>query len=260
MSLIGTIQISGNQNLGPAEVELNTHALRRVIRPGDYTYYGSYAAAAYTQVGTPTNGAAVGLASGLPTHSFWWEHTGSIAVIRKASYGAFRYGTVTSQGSLSLSIQRQINVMAAPLGALIANSVITMSSGVGIFPSPLRDNMADSGAYIIAAPTAANSCGIILSAGNNAASNDSALGWPNPSQQTDAHTIAGSGQWLTATAGVGTGMVPILDQAAGSHPVILSAYMGLQFAVISGSMSVDTGANFDTAMSIQWDEYRQTDG
>jgi|GEM_PF-5031138 len=40
---IGTIQLAGSANAGPAEVELNTLAARFVARPGDFATLGAYA-------------------------------------------------------------------------------------------------------------------------------------------------------------------------------------------------------------------------
>lgn len=253
MAPIGTVQICGKANAGPAEVELNTHAIRRVIRPNDYTNYGSYGAAAYAACATPTLPATQSFASGVPTFFFYWANAGRIAVIRKASYGMVRYGTVANALNWSLSIQRVTNIVYPPVGFLAASGTNTLANTNTITPSPLRDTMTDSAAIIMSNPSASAKTGFIGGAGGQPT-----LGAPNLSSVADGHTIAGYSVGLSTTAGTGTGMVPLLDQAAGTHPVVLTEGMGLQFALLSTG-SAGTAENIDSFMSIQWDEYRAQD-
>lgn len=97
------IQIVGNTNSSTAvEVEVNTKAMRAVIRPNDYGSLGIYS------LGATSGVMAAALAANSPVYSFRWGNGTNLAVLRKVQISAggiaaFTAGIVTFQMFLARS-------------------------------------------------------------------------------------------------------------------------------------------------------------
>lgn len=253
MAPIGTAQISGKANAGPAEVELNTLALRRVIRPTDCTVYGSYSGAAFQNIVVPTLGATFTLSgTGLHLAIFLWPRAASVAIVKKATVSMMRYGTVNAAGFFNLQLSRVIQDQGA---TIIAGDVITPPSthttlnAVTITPSNLRTNQPTSGAWFAIAPTSSAHVGnlrFVDSANVATVLQPVTRGDPNP--------VAAQGANLTTTAGTGIGPVALWDTAAGNYPIVLQQNQGLVFDLTATGVVIGTAENIDFGVSMQWDE------
>ena len=129
MAQIGTIQLAGNVNAGPAEVELNTLALRSVVRSNDFTYLGSYSVSpavtgnSFTSTGTPASYELAGLAI---------TYVDVVALVKKVSVGLVNTIALTTAGALVFSLDRRSpgqSLLTIPAGLL--TSVGTKYRSIG---------------------------------------------------------------------------------------------------------------------------------
>jgi len=134
MAAIGTIQVAGNVNAGPAEVELNTLALRGVIRPPYlHTNFGAYS------IGL-TNGTVGSLTNAVPILDFVCppQSTGKIIIVNSFSISA-SINTITTAGNFIASLFRTHGNTAGAVGSY---------SLTGTYSVPLKSSMPDSFAKI----------------------------------------------------------------------------------------------------------------
>lgn len=93
------IQIVGNTNNSTAaEVEVNTKAIRTVVRPNDFGSLGIYSLAGVS--GTM----AAGLAANSPIYSFRWGNASNLALVRKVLISAGNAGTGFSAGAATFNM------------------------------------------------------------------------------------------------------------------------------------------------------------
>src|SRR5215472_3009260 len=107
---IGGIQLAGNANAGPAEVELNNLALRNIFRPNDFTFLGSFSVTNQNTV-KGTAGAATGGWFGM-----YWPQANSAALIKKLSVSAVS----STAGTTGPGILQAVKFTAVPYS--VANS------------------------------------------------------------------------------------------------------------------------------------------
>jgi hypothetical protein len=169
VAAIGTIQVAGNANSTPLEVELNTLAARFVARPQDFGTLGSYTAAkggtfvnALTAQPSPT--------SNVNLLSFQWPTSGALALIKKVLVSLVLVDAASGTGAnvaYPLALFRVHNFQSqlqpakdgAASAAISVNRLAPMSSG-NIIHAGMADSLADI--IMVGNPGAAATYSLIL--------------------------------------------------------------------------------------------------
>lgn len=247
MAAIGNVQIAGNANAGPIEVELNTLAARAVSRPQDWTIYGSY------RIGTdrftvcsasaPSSLATI---TATPTNrivfNFFNPSEGMLAAVRYISFGCLQ-SAGTAQHQFKLFRATNYN---SPLQCLIDVGPTGGSSG-SANPTPFQYTLLPSNFLVPAKMRVLAKDSEIISQIPATATAFSPLGWEggNNTGGTFATTLTGNTFLVdnttfgTLTQAVSTNFA---NQPAGGTTLALSgtaiAAAGLQYSNASKSNRV----------------------
>lgn len=95
------IQVVGNtNNTTAAEVEVNTNALRTVVRPNDYGSLGIY----HEGANNGTTAMSAGLAAAAPIFSFRWGNASNLALVKRVLFEMGSGGTGFTAGSAQFNM------------------------------------------------------------------------------------------------------------------------------------------------------------
>lgn len=256
MALAGTIQIAGNANAGPVEVELNTLAERFVTRPQDFGSLGAYCAGGtFTWVNgmtaqpTPTSNPI--LAAFRCPYS-----VGGIVLVKKIVATLILFQAATGTGAnvaYPLAIQRVDNYATQFINA--ANNAVSATLPQILSPTPaqkLKTRMpAPTADFIIPSSAAATAAQTLIAP----------VGVT--SGQVVVPTISVSPIAQTVGFGVnGTNPIylcppdpPLFQERVGEFPFILDAETGfvLQFNGTTPTFAAGL-ASLVVSISVYWEE------
>lgn len=253
-----TIQLAGNQNAGPSEVELNTLAMRFAVRPQDIGFLGSYAAGdTYTVVNqltaqpSPNSNLVVASIRG-PLSS------GSIHLVRKLLISLLLSQQATGTGANTIFVISLIKAQNfVSQGITVQDSTPLATNPKQLSPSPtaqkLRGTMADPTLDVILPPDAL-------------AGHTTAIAYPAP-QASAVELVApvfGAANPLASVIGFGVNATttllipqatPLFQQRAGELPLIIEPGTGVTINITSTLPTFATASGslfFSLAMT--WDE------
>ena len=217
------IQIVGNvNNTTAAEVEVNTKAVRTVIRPDDYGSLGIYA------VGGASGTMAAALAAATDIFQFRWTSTTNFALIKLVSISIGDVVAMTTAQAGAVSLFKATSWTADGSGG----TTLTPAAG----QNKLRTSMGSTlvGAIRISSTAA-------LTAGTKT-----------------LDTTALSEIAFGITTGAGAQWLPLADlfrSNAGDHPFILSPQAtNFEGFVIQNSILMGAGGTFTFAVKVVWEE------
>lgn len=249
MAQIGTIQIAGVANAGPAEVELNTLALRTVIRPSDLRYLGSYGIAVPvvntpSLAGSTSNVGACGLYNPAPDKVVAIKRVRASLVMLTAAPAS------ASEGVLSLQVTRDVTIFGTQATNL-PNGVPTNQA-----PVKLRSTMPSSATQVIIQNSLSAGTGKGIFNGQGAGTNGPQL----PSADNELHGVI----TFPTLAAIGTGIsnIPfgsdgisgadLFDWKAANAPLMLGPEDGVEVTVSAISATTTV---FHINVNWMWDEY-----
>lgn len=257
MAQIGTIQVAGNANAGPIEVDLNTLAARSVIRPDDL-YSGPRISWSTPGNGILKNGTSAGTIVAWSNHSvFMMLAEYSQMLLIRGIYVTMNVSGATTASSYTMNLVLWRGVQAIAVGQNTQSSLMGISLG-----SPSGDTATSS---------QGKAARILSNRRNNQSQNIAHMLW----------TTAATGQFnFNFVASAPTGGVPLADQVlasitgsstaagsiifptrtplfeakAGDHPLILSANELLSLQLTSSTADTTTTCQLDYDVGVVFDE------
>lgn len=255
MVQIGTIQVAGNSNLGPAEVEVNTLALRAVIRPDDLTPASRVAF-------DPGNFI---IKNGAPTSAVAWSNNNvftlwptfsNFLLIRGVYVSLLAFGTsIASSYTLSINIARGMQLLDLSNSGAGVSQILGMNA-----TSPSGDSLT---------PTSIKIGRIFSNRRNNQNQNIALAWWPTSGAgQTALAFIGGAGtqpvvdaQDIAAISSSNTvasqqifpSRTPLFEAKAGDHPLIIGSAEAMLIQI--NSSTADTGSGtIEMSVGVVFDE------
>lgn len=233
------IQVAGNANAGPTEVELNNLALRLVARPKDVGFFGHYSVAGtfkFTNQTVAISGFMFGI---------FWQHMTHAAVIDRINFRS----VLSVQGTGSNGIH-QASLFRSRYTENLGNVLFNGTAGnipVVLYPTTaatagstgkLYDNFADASAIVAIAGA----------------------------QSVNGFSFGGAGSFLTETNPLSAlvSSVPLVsgsmgvngdlwNTSAGDFPLVLSG-RGQCLLVQFSTPTASVQQNIDASASITWKE------
>lgn len=128
-----TVQVVGNtNNTTPVEVELNTRAMRSVIRPNDYGSLGMFS------IGSTSGTMVAGLAAASPIFS-WRYPAANLCLVKRVLFSAVSGSTAFTQGTGKFDLFAARSFTASDTGGTDITPAAASNT------NKLRTNMATSG-------------------------------------------------------------------------------------------------------------------
>lgn len=248
MAQIGTAQIAGNANAGPAEVELNTLALRTVVRPQDLRYLGSYGIA-MPVADTPSSLAQI---SNIGMSALYNPAPDKVVAIKRvrASLVVVTAAPSASIATLQLQVTRGVTIFGT------AGTVLPNGQTTNQMPVKLRSTMPNSETQVIIQASLSAGTGKGIFNGQGAGSNAPQL------PTADNETLGSVAFPITANIGTGISNIPssadvgagadLFDWKVHNAPIMLGPQDGIEVTLTFGSTTTSVA---HVNVNWMWDEF-----
>jgi hypothetical protein len=275
MAPIGTIQLAGNANAGPAEVELNTLAARFVARPNDFQTLGSYFTTGQFSANSANTNWNFSFSTTLaPCFAFQWPVNSAIALIKKinvsmagnslAGIGTFalfkasqyykQFDTIFlgTNGTVASQVTAAVPLSASKLRSSMADSIVSGETDSDLIPtySSISANNTSyaPGAPILVAPDSFPVAG--SDQGGKFGTQGASIfgGLQGGSMVLDANPTAETLASISSSSTPVFANSPLWDQRVAEHPLVLDAWTGFVVKFTSPIQAPKI------SITVHWDE------
>jgi hypothetical protein len=270
---IGTIQLAGSANAGPAEVELNTLAARFVARPDDFATLGAYQCSVTFSIvlGTPWS---PNPPVNAPVFAVQWTSPGILGLVKKltcsvAQSGSTTAGLVTVQLFKANGYTKQYDTYRADTSGAPSAEFIQIASNVLLNAgNKLRSSMpasqiaglqevdlqqgASSVATMLAGTSIPGANIVTVLSGYNSAEVTMPAGLTGGTLTLDANpvgAVSGSQPGTSGSVPVPPGSI-LWDARAAEYPLLLDYLTG----VVAEISLPGTAGTFQVTFNMSWEE------